>query len=74
MTDSITTSTGTTVSVEEHDGEKVVILTNPDAPEDLRRSEAGRLVIGGYQAPLFMPYALSPETLRAIAELAETTI
>lgn len=71
MTNTITTSRGTTVSLEEQDGVTLVVLRNAKAPTDLRRAEAGRVVDGGYQAPIIMPYALSPEVLRAIATLID---
>lgn len=70
---SITTSTGTTVSLEQDGENTLVILAAPDAPEDMRRIEAGRLVYNnaGFQPAFFFPGALSVEVLRAIATLIE---
>lgn len=68
---SITTSTGTTVSLEQRDGDTIVILTNADAPEDMRRAVGGRITEGHFQTPLFMDFALSPEVLHAIATLID---
>jgi hypothetical protein len=71
MSEQILTSTGTTVRLGEEDGETVVVLANPSAPPDLREAVAGRIVAGHFQAPLFMPFAMSPGVLRAIAELID---
>lgn len=70
---STTTSTGTTVSLREEDGETCVVLANPNAPEGMRETTAGRVIDGHYQASIFMPFAMSPEVLRIIADLIETT-
>jgi len=75
MTATITTSTGTTIScLSGADGE-LVMLTNPDAPADLRTIEAGRLArhldTVGFQPAPFFPAALSAEVLRGIADLLE---
>jgi hypothetical protein len=72
----ITTSTGSTVNVEtDVDGTRLVILDHPDAPEDMRNYEAGRIVeFGGnfgFQPVPFCVGSMGPETLRAIAELIE---
>ena len=68
----ITTSSGTTVDVQKIDGEQVIILDHPDAPEDMRNIEAGRIVEGmGFQPAPFALFALRPEVLRVIAGLVE---
>lgn len=64
------TSTGTTVSVEDAHGDRVVILDNPAAPDDTHL-ESGRIVDGGYQPAFMAAWALTPETLRIIADLIE---
>lgn len=71
---SITTSTGTTVSIQDADGERIVVLESPAAPPALQRTEAGRLVIGGFQPAPFAPWAARPEVLRAIADLVEAEL
>lgn len=67
---SITTPNGTTVSLEQVDGETRVFLTASDMP----RIEAGRLVYDGkgFQPAPFAAVALRPTALRAIADLMET--
>jgi hypothetical protein len=71
MSRQIVTSTGTTVRLGEEDGETVVVLANPSAPPDMQEVVAGRVVDGHYQARTFMPFAMSVEVLRAIAELID---
>lgn len=74
MANSITTQRGTTVFLGSHGANcssDLVVIDHPDAPADLRNLEIGRLAGGGYQ-PVGADYALSPEVLRAIADLAET--
>lgn len=66
-----TTSTGTTVTVENHHRDRVIILTNPAAPYDLRRVEAGRLIGGGFQPAPFAPFGLTTETMRIIADVID---
>lgn len=82
---SITTSTGTTVTLttrtfgtavehlDETERDTVVVLDNPAAPDDARHVEAGRIVFDGrgFQPVPFFPAALSVEVLRAIADLME---
>lgn len=84
---SITTSTGTTVTLttraygtavehaDEREGDVVVILDNPAAPDSDRHVEAGRIVYDGrgFQPAPFFPAALSIEVLRAIADLMEAS-
>ena len=69
MAKSITTSTGTTVSITEGK----VILEHPEAPKDMRVIEVGRIVFEGtgFQPAPFFPGAMATETLRAIADLME---
>lgn len=67
---SITTGSGTTVTL---DAEDRIFLAHPDAPEDMQRTEAGRVLNGGFQPIMFPQYALRPDALRAIAELTELT-
>lgn len=68
-----TTSGGTTVRVVTHEttGDRVVILDHRDAPDDMRNTEAGRVLDGGFQPAPFVAWALTPNTLRAIADLVE---
>lgn len=71
-----TTSTGTTITIEDRhdfvDGKyRAVILDNPNAPEDLRHGEAGRIIGGGFQPAPFAEFALSAEALHIIADLIE---
>jgi len=72
-THGITTSTGTTVRIEERrDPHSILVIAdNPDAPADMRDRELGRVIKGGFQPAPFAPWGLSPETLRAIADLIE---
>ena len=64
----ITTSNGTTVATEVRHGDTVVILDNPEAPDGMRNCEVGRVIDGGFQPAAFCAWALSSETLRAIAQ------
>ena len=66
-----TTITGTTVTVEDRHDDRVAICDNPAAPDDMRNTEVGRIVDGGFQPAFMCAFALSPEVLRIIAELAE---
>lgn len=68
---SITTSTGTTITLTDCDDMTLVLLDAPDAPADMRNLEAGRLVDGGFQPAPFAAWGLVPATLRAIADLIE---
>ena len=67
----VTTATGSTVSINERDGNAYVVLDHAAAPDDMRHLEAGRVVDGGFQPAPFSAYGLSPTTLRAIADLLE---
>lgn len=67
----ITLSTGGTVRLAQRSGDTVIILDDPAAPEDLRNTEAGRIIMGGFQPAPFAAIAVRPETLRAIADLVE---
>lgn len=50
----------------------VVVLDNPEAPDDMRNTEAGIVVqSGGFQPATFAAFALRPAVLRAIADLIE---
>lgn len=68
-----TTATGTNVYVttREATGDLIVVLDNPDAPEDMRMTEAGRIIDGGLQPAPFAAWGLHPATLRVIADLIE---
>lgn len=66
-----TTSTGTTVTVRLLAGDWLVTFDNPNAPGHMRDLEVGRVVDGGFQPHPFAAFAITPETLRAIAELVE---
>ena len=70
----ITTSTGTIIRLGEQIemGGTLVVLDHPAAPDDMRNREAGRVIDGGFQPAPFAAFTLSPETLRAIAELVES--
>lgn len=68
---SITTSTGSIVFLADRDGDTIVLLDHPDAPADMRPTEAGRVIDGGFQPAPFANWALTPEGLRAIADLIE---
>ena len=71
---SATTSTGTTVRIEPSaTSDALVILEAPNAPADLRRTEAGRVIAGAFQPAPFAPWGLTPETLRVIADVIEPT-
>lgn len=72
MTDrTITTSTGTTVSLSNNGEDTVVLLDHPSAPADMRPTEAGRVIDCGFQFTDFADWSLSPEGLRAIADLID---
>lgn len=68
MSVSITTSTGSTVTLNDVGR---VVLDHPDAPDDMRHQEAGRVIDGGFQPAPFAEWALRPEMLRALADLIE---
>ncbi|MFD6356771.1 hypothetical protein [Nocardia tengchongensis] len=67
----ITTITGTTVTLADRDGGTVVLLDDPASPPDMRATDAGQIIGGGFQPAPFAAWALRPGTLRAIAELIE---
>lgn len=71
--DMLTTSTGTNVwiTTREATGDSIVVLDNPAAPDDMRCTEAGRVLDGGFQPAPFAAFGLTPETLRVIADLIE---
>lgn len=66
------TAQGTKVIVEDWHDEVRVYIDNEASPDDLRHLHIGR-IIGGYFQPLpHQPaYALSPNILRDIADIAE---
>lgn len=73
-----TTSTGTTITVEDAHGDRVVICDNPASPEDMRRREVGRITTAagppgglGFQSSMLSVWALTPEALRIIADLVD---
>lgn len=68
-----TTPGGTTVTLKESEyGDQEIWLDHPDAPADLRDLVVGRIIDGGFQTPvLSRPIAMSPDSLRAIADLIE---
>ncbi|WP_280357120.1 hypothetical protein [Nocardia otitidiscaviarum] len=68
---SITTARGSIVTLSDQNGRLVVLLDHPDAPAEMRPTEAGRVVDGGFQPHMFADWALTPEGLRAIADLIE---
>lgn len=68
---SITTETGTTVSIRETEEGREVFLHHPKAPAFLNKRVAGRVIEGGFQPALFAAFSLSPSALRAIADLIE---
>lgn len=72
MINTITTAAGTTIGIEDEDGERVIVLENEQAPVDMRRTVAGRVINGGFQPVLFAVWGLRPEVLRAIADLIDS--
>lgn len=67
----ITTSTGTTVTLAERRGDTVILLDHPNAPADMRNTEAGRIVDGSFQPAIFAAWSMQPEALRTIADLID---
>lgn len=63
------------ITVEQHHGQRIVVLHNSEAPEEYRRIEAGRIVSAfggiGFQPAPFMEGLFSAATLREIADLVE---
>lgn len=68
----ITTDTGTTVRLEDVHGHRSVICDNPNAPDEFRHREVGRVIEGGFQAAPFSTFGMRPGVLRAIATLIES--
>lgn len=66
-----TTSSGSTVTVIPSDAGPLIVLDHPEAPEDLRNAEVGRVIEGSFQPAPFCVVGLRPEMLRAIADLIE---
>lgn len=68
---SITTEHDVTVTVTSTD---LVVLDHPDAPDDMRHIEVGRLTHcgEGFQPVPLFPGAMRPDVLRAIADLIES--
>jgi hypothetical protein len=52
-------------------GGLAVFLDHPDAPEDMRPQSAGRLIDGGWQAHIFMNFAVRAEVLRVLADILD---
>lgn len=71
-----TTSTGTNIwiATRESTGDRIVVLENPCAPSDMQMTEAGRVIDGGFQPAPFAAWGLSPEALRAIADVIEAEV
>ncbi|MGN6403529.1 hypothetical protein [Sinomonas sp.] len=67
-------SNGTTVSLKPSKDGPLVVLDHPDAPDDMRNIEAGRIILGSYQPKPFCEFGLRSETLRAIADLIEARV
>ncbi|MFJ4653790.1 hypothetical protein ACIP5Y_21195 [Nocardia sp. NPDC088792] len=67
----ITTTSGSTVTLTERQSELVVLLDHSDAPVDMRPTVAGRVIDGGFQPAPFANWALLPPALRAIADLID---
>lgn len=65
-------STGGTLWCEDlPKGGLAVFLDHPDAPEDMHPQSAGRLVDGGWQAHIFMTFAVRAEVLRVLADILD---
>ena len=79
MTESITTSTGSTLAIEANGANRIITIRHPDAPEDLRVLEMGRAVsfegkpLGFQPTPMlgFTGAIFSAEVLRAVAALLD---
>ena len=69
----ITTSAGISVWVvtRRATGERIIILDHPEAPKDMRWTEAGRIISGHFQPAEPVDFAMSTEVLRAIADLMD---
>ncbi|MBF6277009.1 hypothetical protein [Nocardia nova] len=68
---SITTDTGTTISLTEEGGDTIVMLHAPAAPDDMQSTGAGRIIQGSFQPVPFAAWGLTPSALRAIAALID---
>jgi hypothetical protein len=67
----ITTDTGTTITLTDRGDDTVVLLNNPSAAPDAPDLEAGRIIQGAFQPAPFAAWGLTPPALRAIADLIE---
>ncbi len=65
----ITTDSGTTVTLTERDGETLVMLGNTATGQP--NIEAGRIIHGAFQPVPFCDWGVTPSALRAIADLIE---
>ena len=70
---SITTETGTVVTLQDAEEFPTIVLDHPDAPADMRRIEVGRITHDGegFQPAPFVAGSMRPAVLRAIADLME---
>lgn len=79
MTHPITTSTGSTLTIEDDGPDRIITIRHPDAPEGLRVLEMGRAVgfnggpLGFQPTPTlgFTGAIFSAEVLRAVAALLD---
>ena len=71
MTSTITTKNGTTVALRPSSHGPLVILDSSAAPDDMRHTEAGRIWEGTFQPTMFAMFGMSPDVLRAVADLIE---
>lgn len=79
MTEPITTSTGSTLAIEDDGANRIITIRHPDAPEGLRVLEMGRAVsfegkpLGFQPAPTlgFTGAIFGAESLRAVAALLD---
>lgn len=70
----VVTAANTTLKVKRVEGDYRVFASNPDAPEDMREMEVGRIIDGGFQvSPLFgfSGAGFTPEALKALLLLIE---
>lgn len=68
---STTTGTDVWVTTRKSTGDRVVVLDHPQAPEDMRMCEAGRVIDGAFQPAPFAAFGLRAAVLRAIADLVD---
>ena len=79
MTEPITTSTGSTLAIEDDGANRIITIRHPDAPEGLRVLEIGRAVnfegkpLGFQPSPTlgFTGAILGADALRAVAALLD---